>query len=172
MRFVCCLVVTAGIAGCGRGTDAERYVPPEPVAREALDAALAAWKDGQGPGVLPEHSPKVHVVDSMRRAGQRLVAYENLGEVASDGRRGFLVGLNLENPSETRKVRFCVIGIDPLWVFREEELDMISHWSCGASDDAAAEKAKTAGTVNAEKTNTEKTKPQKAAAAANEETRR
>src|SRR5262245_16094944 len=139
------LIVLAGIVGCGGsgGGGMDRFLPPQADARKALEAALSAWKDGQPPGLLPDQSPRVHVVDSMRRAGQRLADYENLGEVASDGRRGFLVQLRLENPAETRKVRFCVIGIDPLWVFREEELDMIGHWTCGAADDAGAEKEKT-----------------------------
>ena len=111
-------------------------MPSEPAARQALDAALATWQQGQPPGAVPDQSPNVQFVDSNRRAGQKLVGYEILGEVASEGRRTFLVQLRLENPSEAPKVRFCVLGVEPLWVFREEELDMIAHWACGAPEDS------------------------------------
>jgi hypothetical protein len=115
--------------GCGGAPDA-RYVPSEPVARRAVENALAAWRNGQAPGRLAGHTPAIQVIDTHRRPGQVLKEYEILGEVYQEGPRTFTVRLALDQPAETVNVRYCVVGIDPLWVFREEEYHMITHWEC------------------------------------------
>lgn len=115
-------------------------MPSEPAARQALDAALAAWKNGEGPGTLADRSPKIQVTDSHRTPGQKLLGYEILGEVAADGPRGFVVRLKLDNPPEEAKVRYCVVGIDPLYVFRQEEYDMFIHWECFNPEDKEKKK--------------------------------
>ena len=46
----------------------------------------------------------------------------------SDETRAFAVRLSLENPPEVQVVRYLVVGNDPLWVFRQEDYEMISHW--------------------------------------------
>lgn len=114
-------------AGCGKqGFD--RYVPSTETAREALTAALEAWKDGQAPGVIDTLSTPVQVVDDQRRSGQQLRQYEILGAVPGEGPRCFVVRLQLDQPLEERKVRFLVTGLDPLWVFRQEDYEMLLHW--------------------------------------------
>jgi hypothetical protein len=138
------ILLVASLAGCGTSTS-QVHLPSEAEARQALEAALAAWQKGRPPGAVPDRSPSVQFVDSSRQAGQKLVGYEVLGAVPSDQRRTFVVRLRLENPAETPKVRFCVLGADPLWVFREDELEMIGHWACGA-EDSDPQKAKTAAT--------------------------
>jgi hypothetical protein len=115
--------------GCG-GQSSSRYFPAEPIARRALETALTAWQDGQGPGQADTGPPVIQVVDTHRRPGQTLESYEILGEVMADGPRCYTVRLSLDNPSEEQKVRFVVLGIDPLWVFRQEEFEMILHWEC------------------------------------------
>ena len=118
--------------GCGpRGS--ERYCPPPAAAREALEAALGAWQEGRAPGLLDAHTPPIMVVDSERRPGQRLDRYEVLGEVPGDGPRCFAVRLLLDNPRREQKARFVVVGISPLWVFRQEDYEMMAHWECGAT---------------------------------------
>jgi hypothetical protein len=133
MKRLCGILLVASLAGCG-SSPSQNHVPAEAEARQALDAALATWQNGRPPGAVPDQSPTVQFVDPTRRVGQKLVAYEILGEVPSDERRTYIVHLRLENPSESPKVRFCVLGADPLWVFREDELEMIGHWACGTEE--------------------------------------
>src|SRR5262245_4807034 len=106
MKWFGGVLLAWAMAGCSGSSGVENQVPPEPLARRALDAALAAWKQGQPPGTLTEPSPHVQVVDSMRRPGQKLVGYQILGEVACDRQRSFLVQLHLEHPAESPKIRF------------------------------------------------------------------
>jgi hypothetical protein len=40
----------------------------------------------------------------------------------------FTVKLTLEDPATELKARYVVVGIDPVWVFRQEDYDMLSHW--------------------------------------------
>lgn len=112
--------------GCS-GRAKEDYVPPSDSARRALGAALEAWQRGEAPGRL-EGDPAIQVGDTHRRPGQTLRNYEILGELpTTDGRR-FAVRLTLEDPAAEEKVNYLVIGIDPLWVFREEDYQMVTHW--------------------------------------------
>jgi hypothetical protein len=138
MRLYCVLAlaapILAALCGCVESDGRERYTPAEAAARQALDAALASWKNGQPAGLIADQSPQVQFADSRRKPGQKLVDYEILGEVASDGPRGFLVQLHLEDPRESPKVRYCVFGIDPLWVMTQHELEMITHWDCPPED--------------------------------------
>jgi hypothetical protein len=130
IQRLCLLVICLGLAGCGGRPDATRYVPAEAVAREALEAGLRAWQDGQPPGRVAGSSPAIEVVDTLRRPGQRLASFEILGEVPGNGPRCFAVRLALANPGEIVTERFCVLGIDPLWIFRQEEYEMFLHWEC------------------------------------------
>ena len=117
------------LGGChGRTEGFERYVPAPGPARAAVAAVLDAWRDGhpQGEGVGPRGD--VHVVDSQRRPGQKLARYEILGEVSADRARAFAVRLTLTGPDEEKVVRLLAVGLDPLWVFRQEDFEMISHW--------------------------------------------
>ena len=119
-------IVLAAGGGCG-GRAPEDYIPPPDSARRALGAALDAWQRGEPPGQI-EGDPAIQVGDTHRRPGQTLASYEILGELPiADGRR-FAVRLTLENPVAEEKADFLVIGIDPLWVIREEDYRMVTHW--------------------------------------------
>lgn len=120
-------VLLVGAGGCGR-PGPEQYVPTSDAARQALDAALMAWQAGQPAGPIEGTSPTVCLVDSHRRAGQRLQAYQVLGETYGSGPRCFTVRLTLIEPSAEQKVRFVVFGKGKLWVMRHEDFDMIAHW--------------------------------------------
>jgi hypothetical protein len=125
----CWLIWTTWAAGCaGKSGDAERFIPKSGTARAALEAALNEWRDGQPPGAVAGATPAVQVVDTHRRPEQRLEQFEILGEVGGDAGRCFAVRITLSNPTEELKVRFVVIGISPLWVFREEDFTMLIHW--------------------------------------------
>src|SRR5690242_16357198 len=118
-----------GAFGCqARREGFDRFVPPPAAARRALVAALEAWKQGREPGLVPSTSPAVHVVDSHRRPDQAMEGYEILGETLGENARTFTVRLRLRGEGGRSVVRFNVVGLDPVWVFRQEDYDMIAHW--------------------------------------------
>ncbi|HEV3022649.1 MAG TPA: hypothetical protein VGX76_09275 [Pirellulales bacterium] len=140
-RGLACLVAACA-AGCGTSqAGSERYVPSEPTARRALDAALTAWKAGEpaGPIRLADPPLNLEVDDANRRPNQRLVDFEILGEVAAEGPRSFAVRLLLDSPREELQVRYYLVGIDPLWVMRQEDYDLVVHWDHAMPAEAPAD---------------------------------
>lgn len=73
-------------------------------------------------------APQVQVVDSFRLPGQRLAGYRVVGEQASDRARTFSVQLELEGPTERSLVRFLLVGIDPVLVFRDRDYELLTHF--------------------------------------------
>jgi hypothetical protein len=70
----------------------------------------------------------VHVTDSTRVKQRPLLAWEILGRVPGNAPGCYAVRLQLDQPREERRERYVVIGIDPLWVFRHEDYDLLMHW--------------------------------------------
>jgi hypothetical protein len=126
--------VCAVAAGCSDDRSNARYVPPAEAARQALKAALRSWQEGRPAGKLEGTSPAVILVDNCRSPGQGLTDFTILGEAPGEGPRCFAVRLRLDNPAEERRVRFVVFGIDPLWVFRYEDYEMMIHWECSGNE--------------------------------------
>jgi hypothetical protein len=120
-------LLLGAVAGCGRD-DRARFTPAEGVAVRALESGLVAWQHGQPPGPVAGTSPVVQVVDGYRRPGQRLAQFEILGTAPGDGPRVYAVRLILDGPREEKRVRFVVLGINPLWVLRYEDYEMLAHW--------------------------------------------
>jgi hypothetical protein len=120
------LLTCAAFVGCKSRTEGD-YRPSEEHCRRALSAALDAWKSGEPPGRI-EGTPAVQVGDTLRRPGQKLKSYEILGENAGDQGRQFAVRVIFTDPAAEEKIDFILIGIDPIWVFRQEEYDMVTHW--------------------------------------------
>lgn len=120
------LFCAAFFAGC-RTRTADDYRPSEELCRQALTSALEAWKLGAPPGRI-EGVPAIEIGDTLRRPGQKLESYEILGETAGDQGRQFAVRVLFTNPAAEEKIDFILIGIDPIWVFRQEEYDMVTHW--------------------------------------------
>ena len=96
-------------------------VPPAAAARQALEAALTAWKDGKPPHALVEGSPVIHAIDSEWTNGRHLTAFEISGEKPSDADKRFTVKLELDKPVESINATYVVIGTAPISVFREED---------------------------------------------------
>jgi anaerobic ribonucleoside-triphosphate reductase len=119
------LALWAG-GGCGRNTS---YIPPAATAREALEAALTAWQNGQAMGKIDTVSPPVQVVDIDWLKGQKLAGYEILEEEArDDGNRGFTVRLQLDQTQDAPVVRYVVVGRSPLCVWRQEDFERMAKW--------------------------------------------
>ena len=130
------------LTGCSE-TDT-KFVPAQETALAAVTAAMNAWKNGVAPGPVPDSAPLVHLTDSHRQPGQALNEFEILGEVPGNADRCFAVRLKLSSPEAEERVRYVVVGIDPLWVFRHEDYDMLLHWEhpmeeSPTADDPAAE---------------------------------
>lgn len=121
------LLAAASLAAGCRGRSEADYIPAAEPARAALVKALDAWRKDEPPGRI-EGRPAIQVGDTHRRTGQRLARYEVLGELPSDEGRLFSVRVYLENPAAEEKVNYLVVGIDPLWVWRQEDYHMLSHW--------------------------------------------
>jgi hypothetical protein len=120
-------IVCALASGCDSGNRPEQYVPTSAVAHEAVASMLEAWRKGIEPGPAAD-GRSIQVADSHRVPDQSLVGYKILGETSVEGGRRFVVRLQLDNPPATETARYVVLGIDPLWVFRQEDFDMIAHW--------------------------------------------
>ena len=112
-------VLLSAPAGCG--SDTARYAPTMDVARKSLEAALTAWRDGRPMGTLEGDTPPVRVVDSSWRSGEKLEAFQVLGEGDADGRKEFTVRLTMKEPRGEKEARYIVHGRDPIWVYRGED---------------------------------------------------
>jgi hypothetical protein len=128
---LCGLLATAFLVGCGaaeRGS-AGLTVPDLGPAQAALVASLDAWKaDLRGSGVVIGSKPAIGVVDSAR-ADRPLLDYEVVGPLMVQEKiRPFSVRLVLGSPRETVTARYLVMGRDPLWVYRQEDFDLMIHW--------------------------------------------
>ena len=118
------LTVLCLLSGCGTGSGGiAKYTPSPTTAREALDTAMAAWKRGEPTGKISGATTAVEVADSTRQAGRLLASYEIIGEIPGDGPKRFSVRLRLENPSQELEARYVVVGLDPIWVFSEQDYE-------------------------------------------------
>jgi hypothetical protein len=127
-RAIFCLAAAA-TCGCARQPDTPKsFVPAPELSRAALEAVLIDWQTGLPPGQIDRLPVTVKVVDQHRKEGQELEEFEILGEAPGSAPRCFAVRLKLRRPEAEEKVRYVVVGINPLWVFRQEDLDGLSHW--------------------------------------------
>ena len=115
--------------GCG-GNDDQRLIPSEEKAQRILNTVLTAWQRDKLPDLVQESSPVIYLVDTQRQPDRKLTAFTVLGPTTGDAKRCFAVRLTLDNPREEVRARFVVLGLDPLWVMRYEDYEMISHWDC------------------------------------------
>lgn len=128
----CGLLLAAVLAsGCARdAAPTAALQPPDPdLSRTALTTALDAWKSGRrAAGALLGDDPAVGVVDTLQ-AERPLLDYEILGALGTlPEARPFAVRLELDDPPETITTRYMVLGNNPLWVFRQEDYELILHW--------------------------------------------
>lgn len=147
-------VMVLGI-GCGRTPTNADYIPSVEKSRDALKTVLEAWKAGQPTGPVRGTSPVIHVTDSSRRDDQVLESYEILGSVPGNAARCMAVRLKLSGSSEEKRERYVVVGIDPVWVFRHEDYDLLLHWEHPMSPDSAKDAASATPARNDSNTNSD-----------------
>jgi hypothetical protein len=128
-KLIATLLIVLCILSCKRDHRA-RYVPPASAGRAALTLALDAWEQGDVTHLVLDRRTVIEVIDKHRRAGQLLTNFRILGDVSVDGGRWFEVELQLDRPAQIERVRYCVIGINPLWVFRQPDYEQLAHWDC------------------------------------------
>jgi len=119
-------VLTLWLSGCARKN--EEYIPSRETAEAALVRALESWRAGEPAGEVAGTKPVVFATDTSRKEAQVLVDYKILGETPGTSGRTYVVVLELENPPEEIKTQYVVVGIDPLWVFRKEDYELLMHW--------------------------------------------
>lgn len=122
------LFLISSLPGCRKARTNADYIPSPNQSQDALTIALEAWKAGQPSGPVAGTSPEVHVTDSSRVSSQSLDDYQILGEVPGNAPRCFAVKLKLSDPLEEKRERYVIVGIDPLWIFRHEDYDLLLHW--------------------------------------------
>ena len=128
-RWLILTALVAALAGCGRSSSYQRFIPAEQSARAALVTALEAWRRGEPPGaVAGTAGPVIQFVDSHHKPGQRLRGFEVQTMAPGEGPRVFIVKLALEAPAEEVRTRYVVVGLDPVWVWRYDDYEMIVHW--------------------------------------------
>jgi hypothetical protein len=114
-------LLAAACAGCA-DKSYSKYVPSEDKARQALEAALSAWRDGKKPGAIEGAPVAVQAVDSRWQRGEKIAGFEILNEEANEGPRLFSVRLTLQRPAGKQvTVRYYIVGKEPLWIYREDD---------------------------------------------------
>jgi hypothetical protein len=130
-RSLLWLTIASFSAGCGGAQRVPTDLRPPDLesSKSALIASLEAWKaDHRASGVLIRSKPSIGIVDSTR-ADRPLLGYEVVGPLMTVGKaRPFAVRLILGEPHETVATRYLVLGLDPLWVFRQEDFERMLHW--------------------------------------------
>jgi hypothetical protein len=122
------MAVACSTAGCSSEASAiQRFIPSEESSQAAISTAFEAWKNSTPAGPVPDTSPLIHLTDNHRRPNEKLVSYRILGEVPGDTPRCYAVELKFDPPRDER-ARYVVVGIDPLWVFRMEDYQLLAHW--------------------------------------------
>ena len=114
------------VCGCRDRTD--DFKPKSELAESSLASALEAWKSGKPAGEIAGTRPLIHVTDANRNPKQTLDKFKILGETPGQSGRTFAVELWLLHPDEHLKTEYIVVGIDPLWVFRREDFELLMHW--------------------------------------------
>lgn len=119
------LVAALTLVGCSDQPSQDAYIPPEDSAREALEVTLKGWQQGKPEGEVRSvgKGTKVQCLDQDWRAGKALSDFSILEAKPAAGSepRQFKVQLRYQGEALPIEATYFVLGIDPLWVFREED---------------------------------------------------
>jgi hypothetical protein len=119
------LVIAIGMvslaSGCGKSES--DYIPSSHTAREALEAALKAWKEGSAADSIRLNEKPVSLVDSRWTSGKKLESYEIAEVPDSNPFPSFKVKMKLATDAAASETSYLVIGIDPLLIYRAEDYE-------------------------------------------------
>ncbi len=125
MGLVACGLLAFALCGCSRADRAELDILPNgDKARDALDRALTAWKNGDKMGNVNTGSYSIQVADKVWMTGKKLAAFEIVGTEDKPGPRWFRVRLTVAG-AQPQQVRYAVFGMEPMQVFREEDYEQL-----------------------------------------------
>ena len=116
------------LLACGCHDRTADFKPTNDVAENALMRGLEDWRAGKLAGEISGSKPAIHVSDTARNPKQTLESFKILGETPGRSGRTFAVELSLKHPDEKLKTEYIVVGIDPLWIFRREDFELLMHW--------------------------------------------
>jgi hypothetical protein len=119
LRSFAAMLLLIFCVGCSTATN-DKFIPTETKAREALEAALKAWKDGKKPEEIDFAPIKVQVADAQWQAGKKLIDFEIVSQEPDDGAPTYSVRLTIKGRAQPLLTRYYVVGKDPLWVYSEE----------------------------------------------------
>jgi len=134
------LLLSISSNGCYQATP--NFVPTKEIAQMALSRALKTWREGGPAGEIVDSKPMIFVTDSNRKEAQKLIDFRILGETPGLSGRTYAVELELAYPSERLKAEYIVVGIDPLWIFRREDYELLMHWDHHMSEKYKTENKK------------------------------
>lgn len=118
-RVLLCVCVL--LAGCGSRSP-EEYMPQGEGAKQAVQAALEAWKSAKPFSPVPDSKPPINVFDARWRDGKKLETFEVGDPVAGAAPPRVPVKMKLVGGVE-ETVHYVVVGIDPLNVFRDADYE-------------------------------------------------
>ena len=134
------LLLSISSNGCYQATP--NFVPTKEIAHMALSRALKTWRVGGPAGEIVDSKPMIFVTDSSRKEAQKLIDFRILGETPGLSGRTYAVELELAYPSERLKAEYIVVGIDPMWIFRREDYELLMHWDHHMSEKYKTENKK------------------------------
>ncbi len=121
-------ILFASVLVCGCHDRTGDFKPSAAVAQNALVRALEDWKAGNPAGEIAGSKPLIYVTDVNRNPKQSLDQFKILGEKSGKSGRTYAVELSLKHPDQQLKTEYLVVGIDPLWVYRREDFELLMHW--------------------------------------------
>src|SRR3954447_16569838 len=113
------LIATA-LAGCWGGS---APLASADAARRALQESLDAWKAGRPASSLLAEKPSIEAVDFEWKAGRVLTDYTLGDEAPGQGTRTFSATLTLKGGPAPKAVRYMVLGLDPVRIYRDEDFN-------------------------------------------------
>ena len=136
--FVSIILLVDG--GCA--DPSAKFIPSPKRAEDALSQAMEAWKAGKPAGEIVGTKPEIYVTDNHRHRKRELGSFKILGETPGRSGRTYAVELVLKQPDEKVKTEYTVVGIDPLWIFRREDFELLMHWDHRMTDEPSAANGK------------------------------
>jgi hypothetical protein len=148
--LACLLALVASTLGCERHsgeTATPGFMPSWDEARQSLESVLSTWRDAPSPLPASFDTRAVKFVHKRRKANQRLLTFQILSQTDIENARQFTVRLNLEGEESPQLVKYNIVGREPVWIFRLEDYEMLSHWEHDMDQPAAgtSEKPKNTG---------------------------
>jgi hypothetical protein len=113
-----------GVSACNQRSETS-FTPPATNAKRAVETALASWVESKPMEKFVLDGKAVHPIDHRWKEGKKLTSFEIVGNAspAPTNATHVTVKLQLDGEKEPTESNYRVFGIDPLWVYLEEDFD-------------------------------------------------